>query len=243
MKRSQNLILAVVAAAICAQAEAQKTVKDASPVKVASETKVTSSLEDQLKSLDAENAAPAAVSREKLYAVQARYMPLRFKSEFSLGGGYNLTGDSFLTTQQVEVGYRFHFNDRWSVGVHEAWVNNEFKSEANNLRTANGAVPNVPYAITRTDLLAEFNLFYGKFRLGTDTVFYFDQYLALGPGLVQQNTGTVGAGVGDIGLAFWLGKWASTRIGLKEYYYNEAYPSGTQASSNMHAHLDVGVLF
>ena len=200
-------------------------------------------LESQLQALDADTSAPSAVSREKLYAVQTRTLPLKFKSEITLGGAYNLTGDSFLTTQQAQLGYHFHFNDRWSVALDYAWVNNSFKPEASELRTTNGAVPDVPYSISRTDIMAEFNLFYGKFRLGSDTVYYFDQYIAIGPGLMRQNTGTVGAAVADVGLAFWIGRWASARVGLKEYYYNEAYRSGTRGSSNLHGHLDVGVLF
>jgi outer membrane beta-barrel protein len=201
------------------------------------------SLEDQLKALDADNAAPAAASREKLYAVQTRYLPLHFKNEFTLGGASNLTPDSFLTTQQVEIGYHFHFNDRWSASVDQAWVNNTFKSDTNNLRTTDGALPNVPYATSRTDLMAEYNVFYGKFRWSAETVSYFDQYLAIGPGMVEQNTGATAAAVADAGFAFWLGKWGSARLGLKDYYYREQYASGAQFTQNIHAHMDFGYLF
>ena len=207
------------------------------------ETNKPVSLEDQLKTLDAGNQAPASANREKLYAVQSRYLPLRFKSEFTLGGASNLTSDSFLQTQQFEIGYRFHFNDRWSLGLSEAWVDNHFKSEVNNLKTNDGAIPDVPYAITRTDLMLEYNVFYGKFRWSAETVSYFDLYLALGPGMVQQNTGTVGAGVGDVGFAFWLGQFGSVRMGFKDYYYNESYRSGAQPSQNLHAHLDLGYIY
>jgi outer membrane beta-barrel protein len=202
------------------------------------------SLEDQLKALDAANQAPAAANREKLYAVQQRYLPLKWKSEFSAGYGYNMTGDSFLRTQQAELAYHLHFNDRFSIALAHAFVNNAFKSETDNIRTTDGAViPDVPYAYTRSDLLAEVNMFYGKFRWGPDTVSYFDAYLALGPGLIRQNNGKVGAGVGDVGFAFWLGKWGSARLGLKDYVYNETYRSEKKLQQNIHAHFDVGYLF
>jgi|SRR5665213_2874417 len=203
----------------------------------------TTSLEDQMKALDAGNQAPASVTREKLYAVQSRYLPLTFKSEFTLGGASNLTGDSFLRTQQVEIGYRFHFNDRWSAGVDYAWVDNAFKSDADNLKSTSGAIPDVPYAKTRADLMVEYNVFYGKFRFSTDTVSYFDQYVAIGPGTVEQNTGSTSAWVADVGFAFWLGQWGSARFGLKDYYYTEQYRSGDVSSNNIHAHLDLGYLF
>jgi outer membrane beta-barrel protein len=205
--------------------------------------KSSESLENQLKSLDATNQAPASVSTEKLYSVQSRYTPLRHVSEITFGGAKNMTGDSFLDTNQIEVGYRFHFNDRWAVGLSYAWVDNEFKSDADNLKATSGAIPDVPYAITRQDLLVEYNAFYGKFRWTADSVSYFDQYWALGPGMVQMNTGNSTAAVADAGFAIWMGQWGSARLGLKDYYYSEQYRSGATMTSNLHAHLDVGYLF
>lgn len=202
------------------------------------------SLEDQLKALDAENQAPAAANREKLYAVQQRYLPLRWKNEFSAGYGMNFTGDSFLRTQQAELAYRLHFNDRFALGISHAFVDNTLKSETNDIQTQDGKViPNVPFAYTRTDLTAEFNVFYGKFRWDPETVSYFDAYVAAGPGYIRQNNGTVGAGVADLGFAFWIGKWGSARLGVKDYVYNETYQSGTQLQQNLHGHLDLGYLF
>src|SRR5665213_336526 len=128
----------------------------------------TTSLEDQMKALDAGNQAPASVTREKLYAVQSRYLPLTFKSEFTLGGASNLTGDSFLRTQQVEIGYRFHFNDRWSAGVDYAWVDNAFKSDADNLKSTSGAIPDVGFAFWLGQ--------WGSARFGLKDYYYTEQY-------------------------------------------------------------------
>ena len=200
------------------------------------------SLEDQLKSLDMPNQAPASISREKFYSIQDRYLPLTHKNEFSVGVAANLTGDSFLVTRQMELGYRFHFNNSWSLGLSHAFVSNQFTSAATQLVDSDGIIPDLPYAKTRTDLMATYNVFYGKFRLSQEQVFYFDQYISAGPGMIQLNTGASGAAVADIGFAFWLGKWGSTRLGLKDYYYNEPLRSGTTPSHNLHAHLDIGYL-
>ena len=91
--------------------------------------------------------------------------------------------------------------------------------------------------------MVEFNPCYGKFRWSADSVSYFDQYVALGAGQIAQNTGTDTAAVADIGLAAWLGKWGSLRLGLKDYYYAEHYRTATQNTNNLHAHLDMGYLF
>lgn len=202
------------------------------------------SLEEQLKTLDAGNTIPVGANREKMYAVQARYLPLRWKSEFTVGAASNVTGDSFIKTNQLEAGYRLHINDRWAAGFQYAWVDNQLKSsEVGAVKTNNGALPDVPYAKSRADLTAEFNTFYGKFRWTAETVSYFDQYIALGAAQIEQNTGTSTGYVGDLGFAFWMGKWGSARVGMKDYYYREDYRSGPLWTHNLHAHLDLGYLF
>jgi outer membrane beta-barrel protein len=205
-------------------------------------SKRPTSLEDELKTLDSSNQMPAAANHDKLYSVQPRYLPLKFRSEVTAGVAQNMTSDSFMKTQQAEVAYRFHFNDKWSAGLAYAWVNNQLKPETQTIQAA-GAIPQEPYASSRVDLTAEYNFFYGKFRWSGETVSYFDMYGAFGPGIVEQNTGSTSAAVADVGFAFWLGKWGSARVGLKDYAYNETYLSGTSFQQNLHAHVDIGYIF
>lgn len=201
-------------------------------------------LEDELKNLELPpNRLPAAVTKEKFYSVQERYSPLKFRSEITLGGAQNLTGDSFLVTRETNLGYRFHVNNRWSLGLSHSFVSNQFTSAGERFLNTEGFIPDVPYARNRSDLTVAYNVFYGKFRLSSDQIFYFDQYLALGPGVVEMNTGTYGAAIADAGLALWLGRWGSARVGFKDYLHNEAHRTGTSLYHNVHAHLDVGYLF
>lgn len=230
-----------------AEKAVKKAAKASSKAQKSAEAKAPpakGSLEEQLKTLDTGNTIPVGANREKMYAVQARYLPLRWKSEFTIGAASNVTGDSFIKTNQLEAGYRLHINDRWAAGFQYAWVDNELKSsEVGAVKTNNGALPDVPYAKSRADLTAEFNTFYGKFRWTAETVSYFDQYIALGAAQIEQNTGTSTGYVGDLGFAFWMGKWGSARVGMKDYYYREDYRSGPLWTHNLHAHLDLGYLF
>ena len=204
---------------------------------------VTQNLEDQVKALDLTNQAPKLVTREKLYSVQDRYLELKHKSEVTVGVAQNFTPDSFVQTQQLELAYRYHLSNRWALGLAYASVSNQLSDAGNRLLNVDGALPDIAYAQSRTDLTAEYNLFYGKFRLSMNQVLYFDNYVALGAGSMNLNTGSETAAVGDIGMAFWIGKWGSARIGVKDYYYDEPHISGTQASHNVHGHVDVGYLF
>ena len=62
--------------------------------------------------------------------------------------------------------------------------------------------------------------------LSMDNVLYFDFYSALGAGREDLNSGFENAVVADAGFAFWMGKWGSTRVGLKDYYYQEPHLTG-----------------
>lgn len=184
---------------------------------------------------------PAADS-EKLYAVQTRYAPLTHRHEITLGGANNFTGDSFLTSQQVDLTYRFHLNDKWYLGLTGSYVMNSFTESGNRLIESQKRVPDIAYAKFRGDLMLGYNLFYGKFRLSMDQVFYFDQYIAIGPGMVVLNSGNSIAAVADVGFVLWLGKMASLRIGLKDYFFNEKRNLSSGMVHNLLGHVDVGIV-
>ncbi len=200
-------------------------------------------LEDQLNLLNLPgNQAPASIANEKLYAVQTRYAPLTHRSEIVLGGGLNVTGSGFLDTKEASLGYRFHFGDRWSLGLSGSLVNNSLTNTAQLLISREGIIPDVAYAKYRADATLGFNVFYGKFRLSMDQVFYFDQYASIGAGVAGMNTGSAPAAVADLGFAFWMGRSGVVRFGVKDYFHQEKRNLGQNMVHNVHGHLDVGIL-
>ncbi len=214
----------------------------ASPAAHADEGMV--SLEDQLQGLALPgNQAPVQMSTERLYAVQTRYAPLKFVHELSIGGGRNFTGDSFMVSQELNLNYRFHLNDRWSLGLGGAYVFNELSSGGKRLLASEGLLPDVAYAKIKADLSLGYNVFYGKFRLSMDQVFYFDQYVSLGAGIVKLSTSQQTGAVADAGMVFWLGRGGSVRVGIKDYVYNEKRAQSSGVAQNLIGHLDVGFLF
>jgi len=201
------------------------------------------SLEDRLKALELPtNQAPAAVPSEKLYAVQNRLTPLRWRHELVLGGAKNFSADDFLVSNEVRLAYYLHISDRWAVALSGSYVTNSLSASGERLLAQQKLLPDSAYVKYCGDLTANYSLFYGKFRVSMDSVFYFDQYIALGPGYVSLNTGGAPAAVGDVGFALWFGKWASVRVGVKDFFYNEKLLLSTRWTHNVLAHLDVGVL-
>ena len=188
------------------------------------------------------NVAPAGVTNEKLYSVQNRFATLSKRMEFNLGAAQNFTGNGFLQMRQINAAIGYHLNDRWSVSVSGSYGFNDFTKSADLLMSREGIVPHAAIVKWRSDLLANYNLFYGKFRASMDQVLYFDQYVAVGPGLVNTQYGTAPAAVADIGFALWLGKNWSTRFGLKNDFFREKTQITNDLTAHMLGHLEVGYL-
>lgn len=203
----------------------------------------TSSLEE-LDALKVEtNQLPPTVEKEKLYAVQTRFNPLENHLEFTMGGAKNFTPDSMTSSSQVDLALRYHLTDRWSVSLGGAYVFNALTPAGRNVLETSDKVVDVGYPKYRGELLATYNTFYGKLRFSLDSVVYFDQYLSIGPGYVQLQTGGSYAVVGDAGFAFWMGKNFSTRLGLKDYFFEEKRVLTSNWVQHLIGHVDVGYLF
>lgn len=205
-------------------------------------------LDQQLEELSTPtNELPPTVTKEKLYSVQSRYVPLRHRHEFTLGGGKNFNTDSFITSNNLDLGYRFYLTDRWYLNLNGSYVFNDWSNGANRLisegAATNSTLADVAFARYRADLLVGYNLFYGKFRVSMDQVFYFDQYVALGPGYVDMVLGNQAAAVAELGIVFWFGKSASLRFGLKDYFVKEIRTKSTGWAHNMIGGLQVGYVF
>ena len=178
-----------------------------------------------------------------MYAVQSRLSPLQGRSEVTITGAKNFTADSFLLSQQVDLGYRYFLSDRWYLGASGSYVFNSLSDAGIRQMNVSKKLPDVAYTKYRADLMVGYNLFYGKFRLSMDQVFYFDQYIAIGPGVVAQDLGTHPAAVGDLGFAFWFGRNFSLRLGVKDYLFPEKRRLSQGLANNVLGHVDFGYVF
>jgi outer membrane beta-barrel protein len=201
-------------------------------------------LEKELESLNMPiNQGPAAASLEKLYSVQNRYLPLTNKHEITVNFGKNLNAGGLLNSQQVGGSYRYHLNDRFSFGVQGYKVFNEVSSDGELVMSTGRILVPEDYVSQQLEAFTSFNVFYGKFRLGLNRVFYFDQYIALGAGMAELESGNTPMISPDIGIALWLGKSGSVRFGIRNELYNKQTLDGEELNHNVVAHLSIGYLF
>jgi outer membrane beta-barrel protein len=202
-----------------------------------------STLETELNSLAIpQDQAAVSVAKDKLYSVQGRFSPLKNRHEFSLSLGKNVNQDGNLVSNQWGGIYRYHINDKWAVGGNYFRMNNELSSSGKKLLSDKGIVPDRDFITQQTDLMAEYNLFYGKLRFDMEQVTYFDQYIGLGAGQLSLGQGNATAAVVDLGIAFWIGKKMSARMGMKNDFYREQNLSGSTNVHNMVGYFAFGYL-
>lgn len=203
----------------------------------------TRSLETELKQLEVKDAVPSSRLVERIYAVQSRMTPLKFRPEVGLAMAQNFGGSGFLDSSQWSVEGQFHFNDRFAMAAGYSYVTNDFSNSAKNFEERSGILPDVDYVKSRWEARAIYNLFYGKFRFTRNQSMSFDQYLGIGVAQNELRSGTSTGPIGEFGFAFWFGQHISMRLGAKDYYYREDRTLSQGNVHNVHGYLQTGYLF
>lgn len=183
------------------------------------------------------------LTQDKLFIVNTRYASLINRHEFSLLGAHNFTSDSHLDIKQAGASYRYHLNGRWSFGLRYTRYNNQLTSAGEKLLKESQIVPDQDFAFDTQEIFASFNTIYGKLRWSRDRVVYFDQYLSLGIGEIELASGKTQMGIFDLGVAFWVGRHASFRFGLKNEFYNQQQLTTERFMHNTMGYLEIGYLF
>ncbi|PIP93747.1 MAG: hypothetical protein COW00_07635 [Bdellovibrio sp. CG12_big_fil_rev_8_21_14_0_65_39_13] len=183
------------------------------------------------------------LSEDKLYVVNTRYSSLVNRHELTLQGANNFTADSHLSTNQAAASYRYHINSKWSLGLRYTRYSNELTAAGKKLFEDKQILPDTDFAKNGQEAYVSYNTIYGKLRWSQDTVVYFDQYVALGGGKVELASGKKNMAFADLGLAFWLGKHMSTRVGFKNEFYKQSQRNGDRSIHNGMGYLEIGYLF
>ncbi|MCY4643991.1 MAG: hypothetical protein OXB88_05180, partial [Bacteriovoracales bacterium] len=184
------------------------------------------------------------IAKEKLYSIQSRYTPLSDRFKLSFGGSQQIGDTGFISQREITLGGRYYFNDKWSLGSSYSYAFNSLTDSSRNLFREEGILPKVSFVKQRAEVTARRLLFYGKFRLNMDKVFYFDHFISLGPALMRLNTGDRIGMTADTGLTFWSGRNWNTLLGIKSHVFQKTKNGGEKYLVNqMQVYLSLGFLF
>lgn len=183
------------------------------------------------------------VSEEKLYVVNKRYSSLTNRHELSFSGGKNFNADSHLETTLVSGAYRYHINSDWSVGYRYTEYENKLSASGEKLFKNVQILPDSDFAVASQDIFVNYNTIYGKLRLTSDTIVYFDQYISLGYGEMELASGETQVYIADLGFSFWIGKHMSARVGAKNEFYLQQKVLSDDEVHSVQGYLEFGYLF
>jgi outer membrane beta-barrel protein len=190
-----------------------------------------------------DNKVTPVLSRDQLYIVNTRYSSLRNRHEVTLLGSHNFTADSHLDTKHAGATYRYHLNSDWNFGLRYNRYTNKLTSAGSTLFENEQLLPDTDFALESQEIFATYNTIYGKLRWSKDTVVYFDQYISVGAGSIELASGRTNHGLVDLGLAFWIGKHASVRVGLRNEFFNQTQFVGDRFRINSMGYLEIGYIF
>ena len=190
------------------------------------------------------NIIESSMAKEKLYSVQQRYTPLKKRFELSLGATKQVTNTGFVSQRELTLGGRYYLSSKWSVGAFYSYAFNSLTDSSEDLFRGEGILPKVPFVKQRAEVTARYLLFYGKFRLSMDKVFYFDHFISLGPAFMRLDTGDSAGVVSDTGLVFWFGHKWNTSFGIKNYIFKKENIKAEKYLANQtQVYFNVGLLY
>jgi outer membrane beta-barrel protein len=202
---------------------------------------------DSSKSLaDQMNLLSGGTNAEKTYAVHEQRSGNVGVYDIAAGAGVNTTGDVNLRSTDAMVRLKYHATNHLFVSLGHSQVKNQFNLSAKRRIDEDRVYPNVGFVTSRNDLSLGYNLIYGKARLTKDAMFYFDQYAALGAGMIgQTNTREnlmTPAMVADLGVSFWFGGRVSLAVGAKGYRFKEIRIASSGMTNHVIGYANLGML-
>ena len=181
--------------------------------------------------------------------VQKRIVDRHFRNEFSPEVGIALGGDTYVDTQTVGLGYQFHINPRWSVGVKYNHFFNQLSEEGENLlneRIENGNVvidiPEMDYMKSMYLATVNFYPIYGKFNFLDQGVVHFDTYLVLGGGQAELKNGDSPVYTAGLGFGLWFSQHLTSRMEIRYQNHEVQWYNGTQNIDTTIASFSMGYL-
>lgn len=201
-------------------------------------------LTSELKSL--ESGGFGTARNEKLYVVQDRHVDLTNAFTVMAGIGKDLNSNIYLSTDETTFAARYHINNFFFAQIDGAQVNSALTESGERAWRNDGIYPDTSFVNRRYGASMGLNLMYGKVRVTKNFVFYFDQFLTLGIGRIEQSNGLTDSSdptiTAEAGLSFGIGDMVSLIVGARDTYFEEKRRSSSSKVHQVVAYSGVGVL-
>ncbi len=169
---------------------------------------------------------------KKIRVVQQRLVDRTNRLEFTGKWGSQLSGQSYLQTQSLEVGAEYHINPRWSLGVIYSDYTHKLSPEGERVfsEAKKSFYSNQNIAISYPDIdvpgdsvigQIQFYPIYGKLNFFDQSIIQFDISMILGAGQINLTSGPTQITNLGIGSGFWINKNILARFEVKYNNYKD----------------------
>ncbi len=189
----------------------------------------------------------------EIRVVQDRIVPRRWRHEFNLGYSNFIGGDSLLNTQSVNFDYHIHITPRWSIGAKYFKTYNGLSSEGEAL-VGNGGqlkdrikddetiIPELDQPSQGYMGVLSWYPMYGKINMANLGILHFDAYFSLGYGMMDLESGQSDSYSIGGGLGFWISQHLTSRIEIRQQFYDTVRFTGKQNMNMTIATFSMGYM-
>ncbi len=192
-------------------------------------------------------------SHQKVRIVQNRLVDRNNRIELAANYAFNGGGDSYVKTQNIGARLEYHFNPRWSAGLHYQKSYNVLTPEGVNQFDSAAAAqkidpaspnrfPAVDYPLESQMATVSFYPIYGKMNLFDSGIAQFDVYLQLGFGKMSLLTGDSDLYSVGLGSGIWLTPRITTRLEVRYQQYQDLLLTDERKQNNVQGVASIGVL-
>ncbi len=163
--------------------------------------------------------------------IQHRPFLRRKRVELSPFIGTNVN-DSLVSFLMAGSGVTYHLTEVMAIGLHGTWALGSETDLFNDVITDYEVFPEVSKTQWAASLDFQYAFLYGKFALFNTWIIPWDTYALLGAGATQTQLAVHPMLSAGIGQRYFMNRWFTIDLNLRDSIYNEDYPGGSEIVNN-----------
>lgn len=199
--------------------------------------------------------AQVLAPQSQVKIVQKRIVQRFNRHELSPEIGFTSWGTTYFNTSSVALGYHYHINPHWSVGLKYSYYLNKLTPEGDKvieraIEAVNqgkmgddlAAIPAMNWPEQSYVVQLHWYPIYGKLNVYNKGVVHFDIYTILGIGQIDLRNEETMIYQAGMGVGFWISQHLTSRMEYKYKTYDVELYSGTRTMNTHELGLSIGYM-
>ena len=187
--------------------------------------------------VDTERAATRFEAEKKaefdlIRVIQHRPFLRRKRVEIAPFMGTNIN-DSLVSFLLAGANLTYHLTEVMALGVHATWALGSETDLFNTVITDYDVFPEISKTRWAASLDFQYAFLYGKFAMFNTWIIPWDTYAILGAGATQTQLATHPMLAAGIGQRYFMNRWFTLDLSIRDSIYNEDYPGGAEIVNNI----------